>query len=370
LEFYLSYGLTLVAGFLLALVFTPLSRALAISAGFLDYPKQDRAHRNPTPFLGGLAVALSAGLAFVILAGRIPLLEELWSHGLVPRASVPLLLFLGSGALVLGLLDDRFGVSPRTKLVWQTAIALVLMWATVPSGLGPQLLLWPIGLLWVVGLMNAFNLLDNLDGILGGIGAVLGVFLGALALMAGRPDLGALALAGAGASLGFLCFNFPPATIFLGDAGAFFIGFLLAGAGWSLGGVELTAFSPIAAAVTLVLSYPIFDVCFVIVTRRLDQRPVHVGGVDHTTHRFHLVFRGRRGLIPVYTLNILSGIAGLVAFHVPAPVAWSLVAVWAGVYASIGVMLARVPVRSRRVLNRFSQRPLKPVAAAVRREVA
>jgi len=369
LEFYLSYGLTLIAGFLLALVLTPLSRALAISAGFLDYPKQDRAHRRPTPFLGGLAVAVSAGLAFVILADRVPLLDDLWSNGLLPRGAVPLLLFLGSGALVLGLLDDRFGVSPRTKLVSQSALAVVLLGATIPFGFSTQLILWPLGLLWFVGLMNAFNLIDNLDGILGGVGAVIGVCLGALALMAGRPDLGALALAAAGASLGFLCFNFPPATIFLGDAGAFFIGFLLAGAGWTLGGVEFLAFSPMAAAVILILGYPIFDVCFVIVTRKVDQRPVHVGGVDHTTHRFHLVFGGKRGLIPVYALNILSGIAGLVAFHVSAPVAWSLVAVSAGLYASIGVLLSRVPVRTRWVLNRIAEAPAKPVLAR-RREVA
>ena len=349
MEFSLSYGLTLVAGFVLALVFTPLSRAIALAAGFIDYPKRDRAHRRPTPFLGGLAVAVSAGLAFVALAHRIPLLDELWTLGVLPRATVPVILFLAAGALILGLLDDRFGVSPRQKLAAQTALGALFLASSIPFAWSWHLLLWPVGMLWLVGLMNAFNLLDNMDGILGGIGTVIGLFLGVLALRMGRPDLGALALAGGGASLGFLCFNFPPASIYLGDAGAFFIGFLLASVGWSLGGAAFLDFGSAAAAMTLILAYPIFDACFVTVTRLLDRRPVTRGGVDHTTHRLHKLFPGRTALIAIYGLNILSGLAGLAALGLSAPVAWSLVAVAFCLYGGIGVMLARIPVRVRRV---------------------
>jgi len=369
---FLSYGLTLLAAFALALVLTPISRALALSAGFIDYPKSDRAHRNPTPFLGGLAVAVSAGLAFALLAPRVPLLEELWTLGALPRAIVPMILFLSSAALVLGLLDDRFGVNPRQKLAVQTLLAVIFLSAAIPVGLGWHLLLWPVGLLWMVGLTNAFNLLDNMDGILGGIGTVTGLFLGALALRAGRPDLGALALAGGGASLGFLCFNFPPASIYLGDAGAFFIGLLFAGVGWVLGGSAFLSFGSAAAAVTLILAYPIFDACFVTVTRILDRRPVHVGGVDHTTHRFHKLLPGRGALVAVYALNVLSGIAGLAAFDASAPVAWSLVAVAGCLYASIGVILARVPVRMARAVPapRSAVAPARTAVPARRREVA
>lgn len=366
MEFSFSYWLTLLVGFVLALVFTPLSRALALASGFVDYPRADRVHRRPTPFLGGLAVALAAGLAFVILAPRVPLLSELWQNGLLPRTAVPVLLFLASGALVLGLLDDRFELSPRQKLIGQGILATGLMLFSIPFGAGLHLLLWPVGILWVVGLLNAFNLLDNMDGIMGGVGTICGLFLGVLALNLGRPDLGALALAGAGASLGFLCFNFPPATIFLGDAGAFFIGMILAGTGWGLGGAEFLTFGPRAAAITLIVAYPIFDICFVMVTRFLDKRPIHVGGVDHTTHRFDLVLSGRRALLVVYGLNVLNGVAGLVASHSSAPVAWSLVALTACLYASIGVMLARVPVRAgRKVLPAVTVTKQVP-----RREVA
>ena len=354
MQFSLGYGLTLLAGFLLALIFTPLSRALAISAGFIDYPKPNRVHRRPTPFLGGLAVAVSAGLAFVLLAPQLPLLRELWRSGMLPRTAVPLILFLASGALVLGLVDDRFELSPLQKLTGQIALAVAFLAPMVPLEWSWNLLLWPLGLLWMVGLLNAFNLLDNMDGILGGVGTLIGVFLGAMALRLGRPDLATLALAGAGASLGFLCFNFPPATIFLGDAGAFFIGLLMAGVGWQLGGADFVNLGSAAAGIVLVLSYPIFDVTFVTITRFLEKRPIYVGGIDHTTHRLHVVFgRGRRGLWTVYAANALCGLAGLLVLDLAPPVAWSLVAVVAGLYASVGVLLAHVPVRSRRFLSAF-----------------
>ncbi len=214
-------------------MFTPLSRALAIAAGFLDYPKQDRVHRRPTPFLGGLAVALSAGFAFVLLSPQVPLLEDLWQQGVLPRAAVPWTLFLAGGALALGLVDDRLDLRPRDKLIGQILLSIAFLIPNIDFTT-MALLLWPIGLLWCVGMLNAFNLLDNMDGILSGVGTLIGLFLGVVALKLGRPDLAALAFAAGGASLGFLCFNFPPATIFLGDAGAFFIGFLMAAVGWQL----------------------------------------------------------------------------------------------------------------------------------------
>lgn len=353
MDFSLAYGLTLVAGFLLALVFTPLSRALAIAAGFLDYPKQDRVHRRPTPFLGGLAVALSAGLAFVLLAPRVPLLAELWNQGILPREAVPLTLLMASAALVLGLIDDRFDLSPSQKLTGQILISVGFLASSLPTG-WVALIVWPVALLWMVGLLNAFNLLDNMDGVLSGVGTLIGLALGVLSLRLGRPDLAALALAGGGASLGFLCFNFPPATIFLGDAGAFFIGLLMAGVGWQLGGGDFLAMGSTPAAVILILSYPIFDVTFVTITRFMERRPIQVGGIDHTTHRLYVIFgRGKRALWTVYLITTLSGIAGVVAVDLPGPVAWSLVAVAVGFYTSLGVVLARVPVRSRRFLSAF-----------------
>lgn len=347
MEFAVPYWLTLFAGFLFALIFTPISRALALAAGFIDEPRADRMHRRPTPFLGGIAVALAAGLAFVALAPRVPLLGQLWDSGILPRTTVPLLLFLSGGALLFGLLDDRIELSPRQKLIGQTLLGIVLMAATIPGAWSLELLLWPVGMLWVVGLLNAFNLLDNMDGVLGGVGTLVGLFLGALALKMGRPDMGLLALAAAGASLGFLCFNLPPATIFLGDAGAFFIGMLLAGVGWELGGSSFLSLGSEAAAIVLIMAYPIFDITFVAITRFLDKRPIHRGGIDHTTHRCDSLLRGPRALVLIYGLTLLGGLAGLVAAYSVAPVAWSLVAVLAFLYGSLGVILARVPVRSR-----------------------
>jgi UDP-GlcNAc:undecaprenyl-phosphate GlcNAc-1-phosphate transferase len=364
-SFSFIYGLTLFAGFLLALVFTPLSRALAVSTGFIDYPKEDRVHRRPTPFLGGLAVAMAAAIATGIVVSLAPL-PAAWAAAALPRFAVPFTFVMAGSALALGLVDDRLELNPLQKLTGQVAISFVFLVQGLSFGIA-DLIFWPIGLLWLVGLLNAFNLLDNMDGVLSGIATLIGLFLGGAALSLGRPDLAALAFAAGGASLGFLCFNFPPASIFLGDAGAFFIGFLMAGVGWHLVGDQFLSFTSATAGVVLILSYPIFDVTFVTVTRSLEKRPIHVGGIDHTTHRLHAILgRNRRALWMVYSTVALSGIAGLVAIHVDPVAAWSLLILAGCLYTALGVYLARVPVRSQRFLSAF----LSAEEAPTEREVA
>ncbi|HYV51120.1 MAG TPA: MraY family glycosyltransferase [Dongiaceae bacterium] len=365
MSFSFIYGLILLAGFILALLFTPLSRAIALSTGFIDYPKEDRVHRRPTPFLGGVAVAFAAALASGIILSLVPL-PGAWTAAVLPRWAVATLLFSSALALTLGLVDDRLELNPLQKLSGQILISVIFLWPSLSLGF-PNLLLWPVALLWLVGLQNAFNLLDNMDGVLSGIATLIGLFLGGAALLLGRPDLAAIAFAGGGACLGFLCFNFPPASIFLGDAGAFFIGFLMAGVGWDLVGDQCLSFTSATAGVLLVLSYPIFDVTFVTVTRSLERRPIHVGGIDHTTHRLHAILgRNRRALWTVYSLVGLSGLAGLVAVRTDPIVAWSLVVLAACLYTGLGVMLARVPVRSARFLSTF----LGSDEASAKREVA
>jgi hypothetical protein len=131
-------------------------------------------------------------------------------------------------------------------------------------------------------------------------------------------------------------------------------------------GAEFLQFTPATAAVVLVLSYPIFDVTFVTITRFMDGRPIYVGGIDHTTHRLHVAFgQGKRALWTVYGLIVLSGLAGLLALVSTPPVAWSLVVVAGCLYTSLGVILARVPVRSRRFLSAFLK-----VTPESKREVA
>ena len=146
-DLFLSYGLILLGAFGLALVFTPLSRALAVSTGFMDHPKSDRVHWRATPYLGGLAVAVSTGLAFALLAFRIPLLNELWNQGVLPRNATPLLLMLATGAMVVGLLDDRFGLRPRHKLAAQTSLAGLFLAASLGFTSWHVVLLWPVGML-------------------------------------------------------------------------------------------------------------------------------------------------------------------------------------------------------------------------------
>ena len=128
----------------------------------------------------------------------------------------------------------------------------------------------------------------------------------------------------------------------------------MAGVGWELVGPEFLSFSSAAAAVVLVLSYPICDVTFVTITRFLERRPIHVGSIDHTAHRLHAILgQNRRALWTVYALVALCGAGGIAACNSAPPIAWSLVVLAACLYTSLGIVLARVPVRSRRFLSAF-----------------
>ena len=153
MTFSFIYGLILLAGFLLALVFTPVSRFIALSTGFIDYPKEDRVHRRPTPFLGGVAVAFAAALASGIILSLVPL-PGAWTAAVLPRWAVATLLVSSSLALALGLVDDRLELNPLQKLSGQILISVIFLWPSLSLGF-PDIFLWPIALLWLVEIGRA-----------------------------------------------------------------------------------------------------------------------------------------------------------------------------------------------------------------------
>jgi UDP-GlcNAc:undecaprenyl-phosphate GlcNAc-1-phosphate transferase len=274
LEF--SAGIEVVLTCLLAAALTavtvPAAITLAGRTGFLDAPVGYKAHGSPTPYLGGAAVLVAAALPILLFGDD---LVHYW----------PLL--LGTvGLAVVGTVDDRVNLSPYLRVGTEILAAWLLWtqglgWSFLDSGLADFLLT----AFWVTGLVNAFNLMDNLDGAASSVAAVSSVCVVVLALIGGDLALALIATALCGALVGFLRFNLArPARIFLGDGGSMGIGFLLAGGLISAPMGELSGWPALVAAAVAV-GLPAFDTTMVVLSRRRRGAPIFSGARDHTTHR-------------------------------------------------------------------------------------
>lgn len=285
---------SLVAALVISGLATPLLARMARTAGVVAPPRPDRWGGKPTPLLGGVAI---------ILATLLPasLLTQVDRAGVVIAGGT-------LAALALGLVDDVRGLRPISKLVGQVVIASGL----ALGGVRVELINYPpasfvLTLLWVVAVMNALNLVDNMDGLAAGLTAIAA---GVLVLMApSEPAWVRVLSAGlAGACLGFLVHNFAPARVYMGDAGSLALGFLLAAIALfqtnaAASNVGLAILGPL-----LVLALPIFDTTLVTLARRLEGRPVSVGGRDHTSHRL-----AARGLSDRATVLVLYAISATLA---------------------------------------------------------
>ena len=322
------------AGLAAVLIATPALKRLAWATGYLDHPEARKLHIAATPLLGGVAVALGTALGANL---------GFWSLDLgLPKPA----LWWMAGALVavgLGLIDDRFGMAPGPKLFIQAFAA----WLFLQGGIYPQRWIGPIfgqliSIVWMVGLMNAINFLDNMDGIVGGVSAICALAFAALLITWGQPHAALFALGLAGATLGFLRYNFPPARIFLGDAGSLFLGYALGALGL-IAARTGPGLSGVLASL-LVLGYPLFDTCFVVFIRLYEGRKIYVGGRDHTTHRLARLVRGpRRTAAWVYATTAILAMSGVALGMNPgAAFAIPLVLLWAIVLFYIGRRLARV----------------------------
>ncbi|NPV29914.1 MAG: undecaprenyl/decaprenyl-phosphate alpha-N-acetylglucosaminyl 1-phosphate transferase [Firmicutes bacterium] len=292
---------------LLALAFgiplglTPFVKKLALLAGAVDRPGVRKLHTVPVPSWGGLGIWLGFTAA-VLLA--VPLTREIWG-------------LLAGGLLVLlvGLVDDRRGLSPWAKLAGQVAAAgiLVAFGITVDfvtNPLGGMIYLGifsiPVTIAWVVGITNALNLVDGLDGLAAGVAAISAVTVAVVAFGQGAPIVAWCALYLAAAALGFLPHNFHPARIFMGDGGSMFLGFMLAALAVLGLTKSATAFSLILPI--LILGIPIFDMLFAIVRRILRGQHIFAPDRDHLHHRLlDLGLSQRQTALVIYGVNLLLG---------------------------------------------------------------
>ena len=335
--FLCAFGLSLLA----VLALTPAVRSLARRLQFLDYPNRNKVHLNPTPLMGGIAVAL-ASLASA--AAALALIHTPYSARLVGFMSGGLMV------VVLGLADDANGMRPRSKFLGQTAAAAVMLLSGGIDGIPlPAPLAFILALFWMVGLMNAFNFLDNMDGITAGLAAIatLGIFV--LAVGHGQTNIAIAAIAVAGGALGFLWYNFAPASIFLGDAGSLFLGYVV-------GGLSLRAVAYAEGGVSallipvLMLGYPIFDALFVTAARYSEGRDIAQGGRDHSSHRIaSLGFNSKQTASVIYLISgLLTAVAVYMSlFQSERPALMALVAVAAvSGMTLLGVRLFRVPVEA------------------------
>jgi len=264
----------------IALVLTPVARAIALRAGVVDRPdKRLKRHRAPVPYLGGIAIFLACLIAVVgvkIWTGEGPWLLRM--RGIVGIMAGAGLVFL------LGLWDDLKPLGPRTKLAIQAAAAAIPISLEVHiKFIDNPWAAYPLTLVWLVGVTNALNLLDIMDGLAAGVAAVAAGWFWIISAQNGRFNDALTAAALMGAAIGFLRYNRPPARIFMGDAGALFLGFMLAvvaiGQGYSMN-TNLGVIAPL-----LILGVPIFETLFVMAVRHQQGKPVMLGSPDHVPLR-------------------------------------------------------------------------------------
>src|SRR5579864_1017469 len=342
--------ITALGGALSALALTPLVRLGARTLGVVAHPSQDRWHSKAIPLLGGIAIC-AAVLIATLLAGR---------------PSRDLLLALGAGVSLLGvgIVDDVYGLRAVVKLTAQIGVASILVslgvslhWTASPSVNAI------ITILWIVGTSNAFNLLDNMDGLCAGIALVTAL---ALCWSVGEAGGGVFvsAAAVAGATAGFLVYNFKPASIFMGDAGSLFLGSTL-GVLAVLGEprAQRGVLSAMAVPVLLML-IPIFDTTFVTLSRKLSRRRVSVGGRDHTSHRLvALGLSERQAVLFLYGIAALGGAAAVGINSAGFREADILLGLLLVALLLLGVRLANVRVQIGDDFVVLRQRALTPLVA-------
>ncbi|MBU4343799.1 MAG: undecaprenyl/decaprenyl-phosphate alpha-N-acetylglucosaminyl 1-phosphate transferase [Desulfobacteraceae bacterium] len=301
----------LLFSFSLSAILTPVMRLVALKLKIVDVPGGRKIHEKSTPLLGGVAIVVAFIAA--ILANMV--LER----------EVVLLLWGGAVVALVGLADDWRGVSARLKLFAQIFVVLVLIYFGIVLNLFPQTM-WGYWLnvlftiLWIIGITNAMNFIDGMDGLAAGIGAIIAMFMGIVAFQTDQPFMAWLAIAMMGSCLGFLPFNFGlkrPASIYLGDTGSTFIGFMLAAlaikGNWA-DNSRIVSFS----APVLIFWILIYDMAYITIERIVTckvkslKQWIDYVGTDHIHHRLYsLLGDKRKAVLFIYFLCATLGISAI-----------------------------------------------------------
>jgi UDP-GlcNAc:undecaprenyl-phosphate GlcNAc-1-phosphate transferase len=289
---------------------TPVMRKIALKIGAVDRPNLDRkTQKEPVPYLGGVAIAIG-----ITVASFAALLFSDFSTETFNKALSVLLPAILISAM--GLYDDLKGLEPWPRLVAQTiagiAVAIYLIQNnTLGQAFSNQALNYAVTIFWIVGICNSINFFDNLDGGASGTVAVISIFLFAIAFNQGQSLVSALAVVTAGATLGFLIWNKTPAKIYMGDAGALFLGIIIAVLTIRLD-PEVGPQSRALAIPLLLMAVPILDTTTVVISRVSRGISPFTGGRDHLSHRLMRKGLGRK--TTAYVLWAMAAAFGSVAF--------------------------------------------------------
>ena len=334
MKYYYLYLAAFGGAFATALATLPLWRKLCLRFGLVDEPGGRKMHGEPIPLAGGLAVMtgllvptlLAVLTLWALRAGVISLsfvdddLIRRLTHGLNRRSLELAVIFLGAfGMLIVGVLDDRHELRPAAKFAGQFIIALIVAAAGVRITLFIHnvFINYLVTILWILTVINAFNFMDNMNGLCGGLGATGAFYFAAISATAGQYLVALIASLTCGALLGFLPYNFPRARAFLGDAGSHLVGYLLAVL--AILPHFYTRDEPRALAVLsplLILAVPLGDLVWVVLLRWNRGKPFYVGDTNHLSHR--LVQRGHsrtKAVLLIWLLEIVLGAVALFFFN-------------------------------------------------------
>lgn len=311
--------LIFISALAVAVAVMPVVKRLAHRYSVLDAPSTRKIHANPVPLLGGAAIYM-ATIISLIFFGHLDFVTQ--TASILVGAT-----FMSS----LGIWDDKWGMAPLTKLLGQVAAASLLFFTNVRieamgnaifQVFGTRLQLFGydipnylVTVFWVVAITNALNLMDNMDGLAGGVAAVASTFFFLIATLTNQNLVAPLAAVLVGACIGFLYYNFNPASIFMGDAGSLFLGFMLAAVGIKLRFPANTDMVTWMVPV-LVLGVPLFDTTLVTLSRIRRGIPISRGGKDHLSHRLvALGYTRREAVLILYLIQGALGVAALVVMQ-------------------------------------------------------
>ncbi len=327
-------ALTFIVAALLSTYGVPIARRAALKFGIVDRPDGRLKHqREPVPYLGGVAIYLAflVSLAFTFEF----------------RHDVLGIVLSGTLIIMLGLIDDLGVLSPGTKLAGQFLAVFVLIKSGIRIEIAslPDWINMALTVFWMIGIINAFNLLDIMDGLSAGVGIISAAFLCAVAILNGDQAIAFMLAALMGSLLGFLRYNWRPATIYMGDSGAMFIGLML-GALSMIGkyteGHSVSLLTPV-----LILGMPIFDTLFVMYIRFLRGLPIFLGSPDHMAIRLrHWGLSVTQVVVISYLGATVLGGIGLLVMAVPQNLAVILSGMTMICLAGAAVALTRVNVSS------------------------
>jgi UDP-GlcNAc:undecaprenyl-phosphate GlcNAc-1-phosphate transferase len=333
------------AALALSLAFVPIARQGALRLGVTDRPGSGKVHKVPTPYLGGVAVA-------VAVLCTAPIGE--WRGEVVA--------ILGAALLVscIGLVDDVRTSKPSVRVAVEIVAAVIVFSAGARVNLFGGVADLALTIAWLVVITNAYNLLDNMDACASSILAVSAGSLLVAAVLQEQVLVGSLAAAVTGAAAGFLVYNWHPARIFLGDAGSLFLGFLVSAVALKL---RFPVDQGAGVVAVLLVAFPaLFDTTLVVISRILAGRPIYIGGTDHTSHRLALLGLPTRGiaLLLVAVTAACGGFGVAVGRGVIAP--FAVVAPLAVAAGVVLIFFLRIPVYAQGS-HRAPAEPSTPVFA-------